>query len=117
MSNQAAVHATLFERLARTFVGVTEGDVKTLAHTSDMILILDISAVAGTSPTLDVIVEEFDPATGTYALIDTFPQQTTAVKVRRTIAGGVTGRFLRAKATIGGSAGQSFTFAVGALAA
>ena len=107
------IHAILFDRQART---VTEnGVVKSLEHTSDLVLILDISAVSGT-PTLDVTIEEYDPATDTYFLIDTFPQQTGVTKVRRTIAAGVSGKFLRAVATIGGST-PSLTFAVGALSA
>lgn len=74
--------------------------------------LLNLGAVAGTAPTLDVKFQESDTSGGTFTDIPgaVFPQQnaqnkTLAVNFNRTK------RFVRAVATIGGST-PSFTFAV-----
>lgn len=76
------------------------------------VFVLDVTAAAGTTPTLDVTIEEFDEASGKYSVIDTFPQQIAAATVRRTLAVPF-GDKIRAVWTIGG-AGPSFTFSLSA---
>jgi hypothetical protein len=73
---------------------------------------LHVGAVTGTTPTLDVKIQESDTSGGTYSDITgaTFAQQTTAthhlwINFKRSK------RFCRAVATIGGSS-PSFTLAV-----
>lgn len=110
MSNTPARHATLHASAAEIITGVTEPKV----HSGpDVIAVLDITAVAGTLPTLDVIIEELDPASGKYSTIDTFPQANSVSTVRRVIVG-PHGPFLRASYTIGGTT-PSFTFSLGIL--
>lgn len=71
---------------------------------------LDVTAVAGTAPTLDVVLEDS---------LDGVNWNTLAAFTQRTAAGrqvidytGVFADELRVRWTIGGSAGQSFTFSV-----
>jgi len=90
-----------------------DDDGADLAYTPDnAIFVLDITAYAGTSPLLDVTIEEKHPLTGVYFVIDTFPQQGEAVAtIRRTLAGPI-GGVIRASWDVAGSAGQSFTFSL-----
>lgn len=76
------------------------------------VFVLDITAAGGTTPTLDVIVEEYDQASDSYFTIDTFPQQTGVATVRRTVVGNTTpfGHLLRVSWTLGGTASPNFTF-------
>ncbi len=76
------------------------------------VFVLDITAAGCTSPTLDVIVEEYDEASDSYATIDTIPQQTGVANVRRTVVGNTTpfGHLLRISWTLGGTASPNFTF-------
>ncbi len=74
----------------------------------EMVILLNITASAGTLPTLDILIEEYDPVSNTYFVIDTIPQQTGVVKIRRTIVTpAIFGGNVRASWTIGGSAGPS----------
>ncbi len=82
----------------------------------EMVILLNITAVAGTLPTLNILIEEYDPVSNTYFTIDTIPEQTGAGKVRRTIVTpAIFSGNIRASWTIGGSAGPSFTFSLSAL--
>ena len=79
------------------------------------VFVLDISAASGTTPTLDIVIQEYDEASGTFSTIDTIPQQTGVATVRRTVVGSTTpfGNKLRAAVTIGGTT-PSFTFTLSA---
>lgn len=112
MSNQnIARHATLFDGV----VSVTgAGEVKTHGG-PNVVVVLDVTAVSGTSPTLDVLIEEFEPASGTYTTIDTFPQQTGVATVRRVITG-PHGPFIRASWTLGGTGSPTVTCTIGMMA-
>ena len=72
---------------------------------------LNVSASAGTSPTLDITIEGKDPIAGTYYTIVTFLQKVTTGSERIALVV-LTDRTIRGKWTIGGSAGQSFTFSL-----
>ncbi|KKM84040.1 hypothetical protein LCGC14_1303330, partial [marine sediment metagenome] len=88
----------------------------------DAVFSLDVTAYAGTLPTLDVTIEEKDPVSGTYTVLAQFTfaqigESVTFVRkvadVQTSLQNGVYGATLRAKWVIGGSAGQSFTFTLG----
>lgn len=74
--------------------------------------VLNVTASSGTTPTLDVDITEYDAATGTWNVIDSFTQQVGAVQERRVITA-IYGGTLRAEYTIGGTASPDFTFALG----
>ena len=74
-------------------------------------LLLTVSAASGTTPTLDVIVETSDDpsfATNVRTMM-TFTQKTAAGSQR--LSAGGADRFVRGKATIGGTT-PSFTFSL-----
>ena len=74
-------------------------------------LTLTVSAVSGTSPTLDVDIETASDSAGSnLATIGSFSQQTAAGSQR--LIFDACDRFARIKSTLGGSASPSVTFAV-----
>jgi hypothetical protein len=101
-------HATLHSGVI-TATGA--GEIKSHGG-PNVVVVLDITAVSGTAPTLDVLIEEYDPASGTYFTIDTFPQQVGVAKVRRTVTG-PHGPFIRASWTLGGTATPTVTCTIG----
>lgn len=74
---------------------------------------LDVTAAAGTSPTLDVVVETKDPASGKWFTIATFTQATGVTSERVAVTENM-GHDVRVSYTIGGT-GPDFTFSVGAV--
>lgn len=75
---------------------------------------VDVTAVSGTSPTLDITIEEKDPVSGKYFTIVTFSTISSVTSVRKnygTSTGELLGNKLRAKAVIAGTNSQ-FTFTV-----
>jgi len=83
-------------------------------------LFLDITAVSGTTPTLDVALEGLDPQSNSWFTLYAFPQKTAVGKDNRSIGIGFeTGKILppsiRVAWTIGGTT-PSFTFSVGMIA-
>jgi len=80
--------------------------------TRDLILVVDITAVQGTLPTLDVVVQEFDPASGTYFDLPAPAQLTGVTTMRHTILAATNpfGPMIRLKWTLGGTATPGFTF-------
>ena len=90
-------------------------------------LYLDVTAASGTTPTLDIIIARYDPASDAYIAIPgaVFTQKTGVVTDELTIYPTLTaapndivrehiGEHFRAEATIGGVS-PSFTFSLGAL--
>lgn len=75
-------------------------------------LLLAITAVAGTNPTLDVTVETSidNGVADAWRSIGTFAQKTGVSTERKTFVGA--DRFVRLSWTIGGTASPSFTFSV-----
>lgn len=110
MANRVVYEDALFPSAIRT---VTENGDDFGSPYREVVFSLDITASAGTSETLDITIEEKDPISGIYTVIDTFPQQTGVAFVRRTLTS-VIGSVLRARAVIGGTGGPSFTFSLGA---
>ena len=70
---------------------------------------LNCTAASGTSPTLDVVVQECATSGGTYVTALTFPQL-TAAGVKR-ITGKLDGRYRKYVATIAGTS-PSFTYEI-----
>ena len=95
------------------------------AHGKSAHFVIDITAVSGTSPTVTVTVEGFDPASGKYytiiastalsALATTTlkvgPGQTAAANL---VVNDVMPAKFRVRFTLGGSASPTVTFSVGA---
>lgn len=73
---------------------------------------LNITAAGGTSPTLDVTIEEKDPSSGVYFVAATFAVETGAGSQRQTLDANF-GSILRVRWVIGGTAGPNFTFSLG----
>ncbi len=80
------------------------------AATDTITSVIHAVAIAGTSPTLDVIVES-DDATGFPSPITrlTHPQLTALGSNRQTLVGAVTDDWWRLKLTVGGTSTPSFT--------
>lgn len=75
---------------------------------------LDVTAVSGTAPTLDVTIQEKDPASGVYFDILTFTQATGVTSQRSNYGSGpgeLLGKIIRFVATIAGTT-PSFTFSL-----
>lgn len=88
---------------------------------NEVVALLDVGAVSGTSPTLDVKLQESDTSGGTYTDISgaAFAQVTDAnhsLTIGVKVGDGVRKRFIRAVATIGGTT-PSFTCAIALLLA
>ena len=101
---------------ARTATGQTSG-IDLRDYDGSVVFLLDSAAGAGTSPTLDVTIEESADNSSFSALSGAaFTQVTgTASAQKLSIDKDNAKRYVRIKYTIGGSSGQSFTFSVNAL--
>lgn len=89
---------------------------------SEGVFYLDVTAASGTTPTLDVDIEEFDPTSGKWFVVASFAQA-NAVTTERILSpsvagagapdpGGLPGQQYRAAYAIGGTT-PSFDFTVG----
>ena len=79
---------------------------------------LDVTAVSGTTPTLDVKIQEKDPVSGKYFDLVSFTQQTAISSERKSYglgAGELLGEVIRYVATIAGTT-PSFTFSLSMVA-
>lgn len=73
---------------------------------------LNVTVVNGTTPTLDVDIEEEDPSTGIWYIIASFAQKVATGK-ERVLLPAFIGSSIRAAWVIGGSSpGPDFTFSV-----
>lgn len=102
---------TLVPSAARTVNGSAGLD---LDDTVDQVrLVLDVTAVAGTTPSMVVVIEEsHDGVNYNPTAVDTFPAVTAAGRTYRTIpTGTLFGQFFRARWTITGTT-PSFTFSI-----
>jgi len=103
---------TLHTSGAETADGNSE-DFENFQNYEQAVFYLDVTAVSGTSPTLDVTIEEKDPVSGKYFTIGTFAQK-TATGSERIVINPLYGTILRAKWVIGGTS-PSFTFSLSAV--
>lgn len=102
-----AVDVTLLSSAARTATGASTanelGDVATLR------LLVDVTAVSGTTPTLDITVETSYDGSTNWRSLGTFTQKTTVTTERKSFGG--CDRYVRVSYTIGGTT-PSFTFSI-----
>jgi hypothetical protein len=103
----------LSENLVLSAARATSGDsgpIQGWGAADTLRLQLDVTAFAGTSPTLDVVVEDTIDGAG-WNTIATFAQK---VATGREVVdfSGLFSDTLRVRWTVGGSGGQSFTFSV-----
>ena len=75
-------------------------------------LVLDITAVAGTNPTLDVSIVSYDKASATWVVVGSFAQQTGTGTTLKTITANL-GYKIAAVWVIEGT-NPTFTFSIGA---
>ena len=107
-----AQQATLHTSAAETAT-VTGADVDT-EQLGSANFYLDVTAVTGTTPTLDVKIQEKDPVSGKYFDLLSFTQKTAISSERKSYgsgAGELLGKVIRYVATIGGTT-PSFTFSL-----
>ena len=107
-----AQQATLHTSAAET-VTVTGADVDT-EQLGSANFYLDVTAVTGTTPTLDVKIQEKDPVSGKYFDLVSFTQKTAISSERKSYgsgAGELLGKVIRYVATIAGTT-PSFTFSL-----
>ena len=105
---------TLLASAARTADGNTQASSLGVANFRDMHMFLNISAVSGTAPTLDIISQAKDPVSGNWADINTlWSGLTTAGTYYANIAGLGLASDFAIRWVIGGSATPTFTFSVG----
>lgn len=78
------------------------------------VMYLDITAVGGTTPTLDLTIEIKDPTSGAYQSYLSIPQQTTTGFLRFTdvLLDLLRDATYRISQVIGGSAGPNFTYSL-----
>ena len=107
-----AQQATLHTSAAETAT-VTGADVDT-EQLGSANFYLDVTAVTGTTPTLDVKIQEKDPVSGKYFDLFSFTQKTAISSERKSYgsgAGELLGKVIRYVATIAGTT-PSFTFSL-----
>ena len=100
---------------ARTATGQTSGiDLKD--YDGDVVFLLDSAAGTGTSPTLDVTIEDSADNSSFAAITDAaFTQVTTTASAQKLVVNKDSARrYVRVKYTIGGTT-PSFTFSVNAV--
>lgn len=107
------LEAILAASAARTATGTGTLTVDTSAFKAAAFY-LDVTVASGTSPTLVVDIETFDPASANWQTLDSFAQKTAAGKERKAVTANLGSR-IRVKWTIGGTT-PSFTFSVGVVA-
>jgi len=97
---------------ARTTSGDTKEHPVVVGDFNEINVFLDVTAVSGTSPTLDVKIVTLDPVSGKWFPLITFDTVTTVDK-GMAYAQGI-GAKIAVEWTIGGTA-PSFTFSIGAV--
>lgn len=108
-----ASEQTLLASAARTASGDTSATPVNVKRFKEANFFLDVTAVAGTEPTLDVAVKSKDPASGKWFDLVTFTQATGVTSEMKSVAGNL-GSLIAVFYTIGGTS-PSFTFSVGAV--
>ncbi len=108
--NDPLVRGEVFEFSTRTATGDgTTNELGAVAADETIFSVVHATAVAGTAPTLDVIVESAATDFGSPTTRMTHPQFTVQGSNRQSLVGAVTDTWWRMGFTISGSAGQTFT--------
>lgn len=126
LMGQAHLEFSILASAARTVTPLTTGPHVNPAA-KGVKLMLDITVVSGTSPTLDVAIQVRDPVTGTFRDLPgaSFAQATAASNVQLTVYPGIAEtanesvsdvlpKRWRVNITIGGSSTPTFTYSLGA---
>ena len=102
-------HAHLHELEAETASG--NGGEQYIGVSVKGVVYFVVTAVSGTSPTLDVVLQAKCPETGVWIPYQTLTQA-TGVSAERVNFANISDEVIRAVWTIGGTATPTFTFAV-----
>jgi hypothetical protein len=90
--------------------GTTTSNVFATMNENSAVFQLDVTAQGGTNPTLDVVVQDGPTESGPWSTLVTFTQVTASTGNQVIAASRAPMPFLRAVATVGGSATPVFTF-------
>lgn len=86
-----------------------------LGEFAKAVFLLDVTAATGTTPTLDVTVQGFNPMSGKWHTVATIPQQTTTTATTiAPVAANLDFLLYRAQWVLGGTT-PSFTFTLAAI--
>jgi len=110
---QSAQEVTMLASAARTASGDTSTTPIDVKKYKEAIFFLDVTAVSGTTPTLDVKIRTKDPASGKWFDLVTFTQATGVTSEMKTVSG-LLGSQIAVFYTIVGDT-PSFTFSLGAV--
>lgn len=99
----------LFASKAR---GTTTSDTSSTEDNNAIVLQLDATAQSGTNPTLDVVVYDAPHSSGPWSTLYTFTQITSATSNVAATPTRPPMRYIRAIATVGGTATPLYTFAL-----
>lgn len=110
---QSAQEVTLLASAARTTSGDTSATPVDVKKYKEAIFFLDVTAVSGTTPTLDVKIKTKDPVSGKWFDLVAFTQATAVTSEMKAVSG-LLGSQISVFYTIGGTT-PSFTFSVGAV--
>jgi hypothetical protein len=97
----------------------TSREYPELARFARGTFLFDVSAASGTNPTLDVVIQGFNPLSAKWHTVVTFAQQTGATGAGSVIAAQSTTldfQTYRAQWTVGGTNTPSFTFTLACIA-
>jgi len=94
----------LTETTTGSVVDFGNGDLNAMTY------IMNVTSVSGSSPTMDVTIQEADTPDGTYRTVLSFPQVTAAGQYF--ISGRLDGRYRKYVSTLAGTS-PSFTFSLG----
>lgn len=107
--------AQLLHSAARTTSTNNRTNYIDLSPYDEICVVLKASAKTGTSPTLIVTLETYDPTTDTWSTIITFTTLTDIGTERKVLSTGVGGRCAAAW-VIGGTETPGYTFLIGLIA-
>lgn len=110
---QTAQEVTVLASAARTASGDTSATPIDMKKYKEAVFFLDITAVSGTTPTLDIKIKTKDPVSGKWFDLVTFTQATAVTSEMKAVSG-LIGSQIAAFYTIAGDT-PSFTFSLGAV--
>jgi len=108
---QSAQEVTLLASATRTTSGDTSATPVDVKKYKEAVFFLDVTAVSGTAPTLDVKIKTKDPVSGKWFDLAAFTQATDVTSEMKAVSG-LLGSQIAVFYTIGGTT-PSFTFSVG----
>ncbi|MCM8900625.1 hypothetical protein KVG29_05200 [Caldicoprobacter algeriensis] len=110
---QTTQEVTMLASAARTASGDTSATPVDVKKYKEAVFFLDVTAVSGTAPTLDVKIKTKDPVSGKWFDLVNFTQVTAVTSEMKAVSG-LLGSQIAVFYTIGGTT-PSFTFSVGAV--